>query len=243
MPLDKALRKSLNDALVSNSGKPSSMTRTLSVAEARKYYDRHSAKQDKQGWYEDKALLNMCENAQLKDAAAILEFGCGTGRLAKELLSNRLPETSTYLGLDLSSEMVSRARERIAPFSERADIRLTDGDVRFDVANESHDRVMACYVLDLLSDQDIDLFFLEANRVLQPGGLLCTAGLTQGNSPSSKLVSRLWSFAQSLAPKRVGGCRPLSLRDKLDEHKWSVAHHQTVIASGVPSEILIARRT
>ena len=219
------------------------MPRTLTVDQARKYYDRHSAKQDKQGWYEDKALSDMNENAQLGSAASILEFGCGTGRLAKELLSLRLPETATYLGLDLSSEMVTRARERIAPFSERAQIRLTDGDVRFDVANESIDRLMACYVLDLLSDQDIALFFSEANRVLQPGGLLCTAGLTQGTSPSSKLVSRLWSFVQSLTPGLVGGCRPLSLRDKLDEHKWSVLHHQTITASGVPSEVLIARRT
>ena len=218
------------------------MPRTLTVAEARKYYDRFSAKQDKQGWYEDKALSNMCENAQLHDATSVLEFGCGTGRLAKELLSCHLPETATYLGLDLSSEMVSRSRERIAPFSERAEIHLTDGDVRFDVANKSIDRLMACYVLDLLSDQDIDLFFSEANRVLQPDGLLCTAGLTQGNSPSSKLVSRMWSFVQSLTPSLVGGCRPLSLRDKLDEHKWSVLHHQTVTASGVPSEILIAQR-
>ena len=219
------------------------MRRTLTVSEARKYYDRNSAKQDKQGWYEDKALSDMCANAQLRDAAAVLEFGCGTGRLAEELLSRRLPEGATYLGLDLSSEMVKRARARIARFSERAAIRLTDGEVRFDVTNESLDRLIACYVLDLLSDQDIDLFFSEANRVLQPGGLLCTAGLTQGNSASSKLVSKMWSFVQSFAPKRVGGCRPLSLRGKLDEHKWSVLHHKTVIASGVPSEILIARRT
>lgn len=218
------------------------MARTLSVDEARKYYDRHSAKQDKQGWYEDKALSDMCDNAQLGDAAAILEFGCGTGRLAEELLSRRLSDVTTYLGLDLSSEMVKRARARIAPFTERAEIRLTEGDVRFDVENESIDRLLACYVLDLLSNQDINLFFSEANRVLQPGGLLCTAGLTQGASPSSKLVSRIWSFVQSLLPKLVGGCRPLNLRDRLDGNKWSVLYHQTVIASGVPSEILIAKR-
>ena len=218
------------------------MARTLSTAEARKYYDRHSAKQDKQGWYEDKPLSEMCEHAQLQDAASVLEFGCGTGRLAKDLLSDHLPETATYIGQDLSPEMVARAEARIAPFTDRAEIRLTEGEIRFDVADESRDKVMACYVLDLLSATDIDLFFTEAHRVLKPGGLLCTASLTRGTSPSSKLVSQMWSLVQKLAPNRVGGCRPLTLREKFDVQHWSVQHHQTVTASGVPSEVLIAER-
>jgi len=146
---------------------------------------------------------NRISRAQLQDAASVLEFGCGTGRLAKDLLSSHLPETATYIGQDLSPEMVARAKTRIAPYTDRAEIRLTEGEIRFDVADESHDRVMACYVLDLLSDTDIDLFFSEAHRVLKPGGLLCTASLTRGTSPSSKLVSQAKNLTRKIGPSNI----------------------------------------
>jgi len=43
--------------------------------------------------------------------------------------------------------------------------------------------------------------------------------------------------------KRNGGAASyLTLREKFDAQNWSVQHHQTVTASGVPSEVLIAER-
>ena len=67
------------------------MTRTLTSAQARAYYDGYGAKQDTQGWYEDKAMDELCAHAAFKEAGAVLEFGCGTGKLAHRLLDEELP--------------------------------------------------------------------------------------------------------------------------------------------------------
>lgn len=57
------------------------MARTLSKNEARRYYDRFGAKQDQQGFYEDRPLGRLIELGKFSEAEHVLEFGCGTGRL------------------------------------------------------------------------------------------------------------------------------------------------------------------
>lgn len=42
----------------------------------------------------------------------------------------------------------------------------SDRNVTFPLSDHSVDRVIATYVLDLLSEADIGRFFVEANRVL-----------------------------------------------------------------------------
>ena len=56
----------------------------LSIPEARRFYDRFGAKQDKQVWYEAAALDDLVLHSDLANARSIFELGCGTGRLALE---------------------------------------------------------------------------------------------------------------------------------------------------------------
>jgi cyclopropane fatty-acyl-phospholipid synthase-like methyltransferase len=219
-----------------------SPSRVLTHDEARHFYDRFGAKQDSQAFYERPALERLLSHLELQTASAVLEFGCGTGRLAAELLGGRLRPECRYLGLDLSSTMVELARARLAAFAGRAEIRLTDGRPRIDAPGGSFDRFVSTYVFDLLAEEEIRALLAEAHRVLLPGGRLGIAGLTQGESFLASALTRVWRAIHRLRPSLVGGCRPLDAARFLDAARWRLLHRSVVSPYAVASEVVVAER-
>lgn len=208
--------------------------------DARRFYDRFGSKQDSQGFYENAALDALIRNGRFSDAGSVLEVGCGTGKFAYGLLSERLPATAHYVGIDLSETMVSLAKERLAPWAGRADVLASDGGFDFSTLGASFDRVIFTYVFDLLSEDDIAKALSGAHAVTQMGGFLCAAGLTQGHGILSKMASTIWAGVHGLKPSVVGGCRPIILSNFLDPSKWRLIHKEVVVSATVPSEVIIA---
>lgn len=99
----------------------------LTRDEARRFYDRFGARQDSQAFYEDRALDALIRAGDFENARSVVEFGCGTGRLAARLLGELLPPSTTYVGFDLSATMVSLARERLRELGERVRVEPSDG--------------------------------------------------------------------------------------------------------------------
>jgi ubiquinone/menaquinone biosynthesis C-methylase UbiE len=213
---------------------------TLSHEQARRFYDEFGARQDRQGWYEDPANAALIAKARFEEATSVLEFGCGTGRLAATLLAERLPKHCKYLGLDASDTMCGLARTRLQAWTPCAEVRQTDGSMRLECAPRSVDRVLTTYVLDLLSLADIETFLAEAHRVLEPGGLLCAVGLTPGERGIARSVTSFWRYLHRKNPRLVGGCRPLQLVQCLPTEHWRVLHREVVVARGLASEAVIA---
>jgi hypothetical protein len=110
------------------------------------------------------------------------------------------------------------------------------------VPDGEFDRFVATYVFDLLGPDSKAQTLAEAHRILRPGGLLCTVGLTHGTTPVSRLVSRLWDGICSRWPKLVGGCRPIRVEDDLGPERWEVRHREVVTSYGISSEVLVAQR-
>jgi SAM-dependent methyltransferase len=215
---------------------------TLSREEARKVYDRIGARQDTQAFYEDAPTEFLISHGEFGCANRVFEFGCGTGRFALRLLAEHLPETACYRGVDLSPTMVELARQRLALYSSRAEVLLTDGSPPTAETMGRFDRFVSNYVLDLLSEEDIAAVIRETHRMLEPHGLLCLSGLSMGSGPLSLLVARAWSFVHAVRPAVVGGCRPLDLLAWLPSASWRVLHHTRMAPFGVPSEAVIAER-
>ena len=117
-----------------------------------------------------------------------------------------------------------------------------DGTPRAPVADGGCDRFVATYVFDLLSEDAIQAWLEEAYRVLRPGGLLCTAGLTDGRRLLSRAVMAAWRGVHAVRPQWVGGCRPLRLAAHLDGARWRMAHHAVLEPWGMPGEVLVAER-
>jgi ubiquinone/menaquinone biosynthesis C-methylase UbiE len=211
----------------------------LNSSEARAYYDHFGKKQDSQGFYEDPAIDDLISHANLQDAEAIFEFGCGTGKFAARLLEKHLRSSATYFGCDVSPVMVELATQRVIPYAERGKVVRSDGTIHFQLSDHSVDRVICNYVLDLLSERDTRLFFAEAHRVLTLGGKLCLVSLTKGVTLLSRIVSSLWEAVFRMRASLVGGCRPIRLESYADQEYWQIEYQKVMTAFGVPSEVLI----
>jgi SAM-dependent methyltransferase len=215
---------------------------TLSHDQARRAYDRIGSLQDTQAFYEDPATRILTEQGGFDLAQAVFEFGCGTGRFAARLLEEYLPSSASYRGVDISPRMVSIARARLQRFGSRARVSVLASGSLSDQAEGGCDRFVSNYVLGLLSDDDISDVLRNAHRMLRHEGLVCLADLTEGVGPLSRTVARAWAWIQARAPSLVGGCRPIDTSSYLSPEDWTVEHKAVVVAYGIPSEAVIARR-
>ena len=106
------------------------------------------------------------KNLALKPEQRLLDIGCGPGSLLR-ILASRVHFHSPPAGLDLSAEMLRRARleprERPLDFVQAAATALPFAEGAFDV-------VTCGYVLKHLDDRSLDFFLVEVLRVLKPGG-------------------------------------------------------------------------
>jgi ubiquinone/menaquinone biosynthesis C-methylase UbiE len=172
----------------------------------------------------------------------VFEFGCGTGRFAQALLTHHLPGTATYHAIDISPVMVGIARQRLEQFGPRANVRMTDGRLSIDEPSESLDRFISTFVLDLLSEHDIDKVIREAHRLLRPGGLLALSSQTAGFTLASRIFGSVWSALYAVRPALVGGCRALELLNFVLSSDWNICHHACITRFGIPLEAVVARR-
>jgi len=216
--------------------------RYLDHRQARRIYDRIGRWQDTRPLSERRAMDEIAWRGDFYNAAAVLEFGCGTGRFATRLLETKLPAGAAYLGLDVSPTMVGLAREALAPWGGRAQVELSDGSTTLPVADGEYDRLVSTYVLDLLSPEDSARLLDEAYRALRPGGLLALASLTPGSTPPSRALAGLWKGLWRIDPRVVGGCRPVELAALIAPERWRVCDRLTVTRSALSSEVLIAER-
>ncbi|MGO9683073.1 MAG: class I SAM-dependent methyltransferase [Beijerinckiaceae bacterium] len=216
-------------------------TRLFSHHQAARFYDMLGARLDTQSFYEDAPLRELVARLKMQDCRAVLEFGCGTGRLAAELFESFLSPEATYLGLDVSGAMVALATTRLERWSARAVVQQCDGEPHIEAAHGSFDRFICTYVLDLLSENDIRAIIGEARRILVPDGLVGLASLTSGPTPASRLLSTTWRTLHTISPWLVGGCRPIVIERFLPRSEWAIEYVHVVTRFGVPTEIVVAK--
>ncbi|KKU81366.1 MAG: hypothetical protein UY10_C0059G0002 [Microgenomates group bacterium GW2011_GWA2_47_8] len=99
-------------------------------------------------------------NSQLK----LLDFGCGTGHLLKEVVKIR-PDYRIY-GVDISTKALEVAKTRVP----RGVFRFVSNDQHIPFPNNSFDIILALDVLEHI--YDTKTVFTELARVLKPNGML-----------------------------------------------------------------------
>lgn len=213
-------------------------TVALTLKQARAVYDRIGRVQDWQAFYEDATTDRLVANAELGGYQTIFEFGCGTGRLAQRLL-RALPSSVTYLGVDISPVMINLAKSRLAAWPERAKATLVDGSLPLPADDASADRVLSTFVFDLLEAEYARAVLNDLRRILAPDGRLCVASLGHGERVIERGVSRTWTGLWDVAPRLVGGCRPINM-SALIGHDWQILHHSRVHRLGLVTDVVIA---
>ena len=112
----------------------------------------------------DRALLDRV--VELAAGGPICDLGCGPGHVARYLHERG----ANVFGIDLSPQMIARARE-LAP-----GIEFREGTMlALDLADGSFAGVVAFYAIVNLPDADIAVACRELARILAPGGLAVVA--------------------------------------------------------------------
>src|SRR5262245_38306378 len=124
-------------------------------------------------------------------ALRVLEIGCGAGRMTRHLAAT----FGEVVGVDVSGEMISQARERLSGI-ENVRLQETNG---IDFANfpDGHfDLILSVYVFQHVPSANvIESIILDAWRVLAPGGVFKfqTNGITASEFEPAE--NNTWSGA------------------------------------------------
>jgi SAM-dependent methyltransferase len=103
-------------------------------------------------------------------AAKVLNIGCGIGRVDRYLA----PHVGELWGVDISGEMVRRARERLAelPNVHVREVALGEFLSSFGSQAGTFDLVFSLLVLQHMEREDAFRYLEDSHRVLKPGGAL-----------------------------------------------------------------------
>lgn len=71
----------------------------LSAQQIANFYDRFGKRQDQQAFYEDIAINYLLEESSLAEVNKIIEFGCGTGRMAVRILYEQINGEKRHIGV------------------------------------------------------------------------------------------------------------------------------------------------
>jgi ubiquinone/menaquinone biosynthesis C-methylase UbiE len=210
----------------------------LTLDQARRVYDRIGRVQEWQAFYEDATIDRLVAESALAGDQTIFEFGCGTGRLAANLLA-ALPTSVNYLGVDISPVMIDLATRRLAAWAERAKVVLVDGSLPLPADDDFADRVLSAFVFDLLDEAYARAVLDDLRRILKADGRLCLASLTYGERLLERAISQGWTGIWRIAPQVLGGCRPISTTALL-AHDWDIEHHSRVHRWGLVMDVVVA---
>jgi ubiquinone/menaquinone biosynthesis C-methylase UbiE len=99
---------------------------------------------------------------QPRQGMAILDIGCGTGKILKYL-----PDGITYKGYDISPEYIDAARKN---YGSRGSFVVGDAAHSLEEPAESYDIAMTIGVLHHLDDATVSAMLTKVSRILKPGG-------------------------------------------------------------------------
>jgi cyclopropane-fatty-acyl-phospholipid synthase len=114
---------------------------------------------------QDNKLARIMDLLALDGGERVLEIGCGWGRLAERLATER---NAHVTGLTLSPSQLAGAKERIAKAgaAEKAELRLQD----YRDVTETFDRVVSIEMIEAVGEKYWPNYFGKIAAVLKPGG-------------------------------------------------------------------------
>lgn len=213
------------------------MDAKLSKAEVREVYRRFASTYDI--WSavaESKARRRCLEFADIRNGDSVLEVAVGTGVLFEKIL--RLNPTGRNEGIDLSEEMLARAKVR-AEKTGASNYTLQVGDAyQLRYPDDSFDVVLNNYMFDLIPERDFVAILSEFKRVLRRDGRLVVVNMTKG----PRWFNAIWEQLYEIKPALLGGCRGVEICPYLEQAGYAEIRREYVSQFLFPSEVVCATR-
>lgn len=134
--------------------------------------------------------------ASLKEGDVVLDLGSGAGFDAF-LAAQRVGETGRVIGIDMTPEMIAKAKEN-AEKGEYANVEFRLGEIeRLPVEDCSVDVIISNCVVNLSWDKEA--VFKDAHRVLKPGGRLMVSDLVLNKDLPKELKDSVEAYVGCLA--------------------------------------------
>ncbi|HTT15120.1 MAG TPA: class I SAM-dependent methyltransferase [Thermoplasmata archaeon] len=159
----------------------------------------------------------------------ILELGVGTGTLTAQLL-DEFPHAE-LTGIDVSPQMIARARAKLRPHRER--VTLVTGDLG-DFEERPYDAVVSALAIHHLTDAEKWRLFRRIHRVLPRGGYF---GDADDHLPEDPIFDN--RYAQIASALRPAGARSASWTSP--QQVWH-AHEKFDHPSTVAAEVAALER-
>ncbi len=181
---------------------------------------------------ESKARQKALDFAAIKNGETILEVALGTGLNFVEVLKKN--PSGCVEGVDISINMLERARKRIAKTGHR-NYRLYLCDCRhLAFEDETFDVLMNQYMFDILPVEDFIPILLEFKRVLKDGGRIVLINMTKGE----RWLNQIYEEIYKLKPPLLAGCRGVFVVPFLETLGFREIKREFISQLGFPSEVV-----
>jgi ubiquinone/menaquinone biosynthesis C-methylase UbiE len=186
-------------------------------------------------FFHSKAHTVALNHSGIRNGMRVLEVATGSGEMFRRLVKAN-PDGRT-VGLDLAPNMAAHTLRVARKAYPGADAHCGAVDVRnLPFRSNSFDAVMCCYLLELLSRDDILRTLGEIRRVLRPGGNFSLVVIGQ----NGKLFNRAYWVAGSLVPAFWGRQVECAVPEMMREAGLRVITDQFVRQGFYPSRVLVA---
>jgi len=177
------------------------------------------------------------ESCGVQDGMRILEVATGSGEMFRRIVkANRNGMT---LGIDLAPNMASLALRRTRRRFPHSRTHCQAVDARsMPFRDGSFDVVVCCYLLELLSSEDIIRTVDEFHRVLRTRGRLALVMIGEDTAVFNRLYKVLGKLAPAFWGRQVGERVP----ELIASSDFRIVSQQVVRQAFYPSRVLVARK-
>ena len=209
------------------------------AARTRRVYDRLAAVYPMSTMlFHSRAHRCALESSGVRNGMSVLEVATGSGEMFRRLV--RANGKGKTTGIDLSPNMAARTQRSARRKFPHALANCQAVDARqMPFRNETFDAIFCCYLLELLSGDDIVATVREFRRVLRDRGTL-TLVLIGQNRP---MFNAIYKVVGRVAPAFWGCQVEQRVPDLIESARFEILHDQTVRQTFYPSRVLVARKS
>jgi ubiquinone/menaquinone biosynthesis C-methylase UbiE len=173
----------------------------------------------------------------IRDGMRVLEVATGSGEMFRRLI--RANRGGTTVGVDLSPNMAARTQRTARHRFPDARSHCQAVDARhMPFRGESFDAVFCCYLLELLSAEDIVSTLGEFRRVLRDRGHLTLVLIGQNTASFNAVYKVLGKVAPAFWGRQVEQRVP----QLIESVRFEILKDQMVRQTFYPSRILVAKK-